>query len=145
MTDAEIISALKIHSNDQFDNCEGCPYLQGDECTGYAVHSQPFRDVLDLINRQKAEIEKKTTQCERLEIYMDELVNQKLNHSKSEAIKEFERKSENRLIELYEKYHKIANKPKKETDMFYQGRAEAIWECITINRNLVKEMAGDDK
>ena len=31
------------------------------------------------------------------------------------------------------------------TDMFYQGRAEAIWECITINRNLVKEMTEGDK
>lgn len=61
-----------------------------------------------------------------------------------EAIKELEKKSENRLIELYEKYHEIANKPKKEKDMFYQGRAEAIWECITINRNFVKEMVGEE-
>ena len=57
MTDEQIITALKIHSNDKFDNCEGCPYLQGDSCEGFTKYSKPFRDILDLINRQKAEIE----------------------------------------------------------------------------------------
>lgn len=57
MTDEQIIMALEIHSNEKFDNCEGCPYLQGDSCEGFTKYSKPFRDVLDLINRQKAEIE----------------------------------------------------------------------------------------
>lgn len=36
----------------------------------------------------QAEIERKTTQLDRLEIYMDELVRQRLNSAKSEVIKE---------------------------------------------------------
>lgn len=57
MTDEQIMKALEIHSNEKFDNCEGCPYLQGDSCEGFTKYSKPFRDVLDLINRQKAQIE----------------------------------------------------------------------------------------
>lgn len=48
-----------------------------------------------IIKGQKAEIERKTTECERLEIYMDELVKQKLNQAKAEAIKEFWEKAKN--------------------------------------------------
>ena len=61
---------------------------------------------------------------------------------KSEARKEFAERSEKILIEKYKKYHLIANNTqlKEGVDMFYQGRAEAIWECIGVNRNLVKEM-----
>lgn len=57
MTDKEIIKALEVHSNEKFDNCEDCPYLVGDFCEGFTKHSKPFRDVIDLINRQKAKIE----------------------------------------------------------------------------------------
>lgn len=57
MTDEQIIKALEVHSNEKFDNCEGCPYLVGDFCEGFTKHSKPFRDVIDLINRQQAEIE----------------------------------------------------------------------------------------
>ena len=56
MTDEEIIKALEVHGNEKFDNCEGCPYLDGDSCEGFPKYSKPYRDVLDLINRQKAEI-----------------------------------------------------------------------------------------
>ena len=55
-TDAEIIKALEVHGNEKFDNCEGCPYLDGDSCEGFPKYSKPYRDVLDLINRQKAQI-----------------------------------------------------------------------------------------
>ena len=57
-------------------------------------------DLLRIIKSQKAEIERKTTECERLEIYMDELVKQKLNQAKSEAYKEFSEK----LKEEYGEY-----------------------------------------
>lgn len=58
MTDEQIIKALEVHSNEKFDNCEGCPYLVGDFCEGFTKHSKPFRDVIDLINRQQAEIDR---------------------------------------------------------------------------------------
>ena len=92
-----------------------CPFSPFDEyCTGHCVNCENRLECVDCSKRLKAE-----------------------------AYKEFERKSEKRLIELYEKYHKIANKPWRETDMFYQGRAEAIWECISTNRDIVKEMMGE--
>ena len=82
MTDEQIIMALEIHSNDKYDNCEGCPYLQGDSCEGFAKYSKPFRDVLDLINRQKAEIEK--LQAEK-EAMLDTI--HKLGDDYAEALK----------------------------------------------------------
>lgn len=66
MTDEQIMKALEIHSNEKFDNCEGCPYLQGDSCEGFTKYSKPFRDVFDLINRQKAQIEKLQAEKEAL-------------------------------------------------------------------------------
>ena len=72
--------------------CEdGCPYRLG-ECLDGGYRSKPMKDALDLINRQKSEIERKSTECERLEIYIDELVKQKLNQAKSEAYREFAEK-----------------------------------------------------
>lgn len=64
LTDEMIIKALEIHGNEKFDNCEGCPYLEGDCCTGFSVYSKPYRDVLDLINRQKAEDEESSLKIE---------------------------------------------------------------------------------
>ena len=52
LTDEQVIKALEIHGNMKFDNCEGCPYLEGDSCEGFTKYSQPFREVLDLINRK---------------------------------------------------------------------------------------------
>ena len=111
MTDNEIIKALEICLPLGSD-CSLCPLLEETHCYDHLLS-----EVLDLFNRQKAEIEKKdteldilirknetlkdenfelsaeverkTTECERLEIYMDELVKQKLNQAKAEAIKEF--------------------------------------------------------
>lgn len=53
------------------------------------------------IEKQTAEIERKTTECERLEIYMDELVKRKLKQVKSEAYREFAKKLLERLA-IYE-------------------------------------------
>ena len=62
---------------------------------------------------------------------------------KSEAIKEFQSKLKEMLIGLYKKYYRKANRTAKR-DMFYQGRAEAVWECICRNDSLVKEMTEND-
>ena len=133
MTDNEIIKAL-----------ERCADGSG---TGL------IKATIDLINRQKAEIERLEKEsignCEmaiamRSDHNLDGDCLYCIDKAKAEAIKEFEEKSEHILIEIYKKYHDIANRPKKESDMYYQGRAEAIWECISINRKLVKEMVGDD-
>lgn len=52
MTNKEIIKALECHTSQR---CADCPYDKGllEPCIG-----QVMKDALDLINRQKAEIEK---------------------------------------------------------------------------------------
>ena len=57
MTDNEIIKALELCGNRQ-TGCAGSPYF-GD-------HKQRNRDVLDLINRQKAEIESLNNEIDKL-------------------------------------------------------------------------------
>lgn len=77
MTDNEIIKALERCSTTMAGECKECPlYKQVDNCT-----SKLTKDALDLINRQKAEIE-------RLEQVVS--IKQKNKRTiKSEAIKEF--------------------------------------------------------
>ena len=55
MTDNEIIKALEWHSNDEI-HCSACPYEEH-SVTHYCV-DMVMKDALDLINRQKKEIER---------------------------------------------------------------------------------------
>jgi predicted RNase H-like nuclease (RuvC/YqgF family) len=127
--------------NEQLNN------IVQDAVNATANAHQKYIDALERRLKDKdAEIERLKDRLSKLQCSYDcELNYRKELHktAKADAIKEFEEMSEPKLIALYNKYHNIANKPKKETDMYYQGRAEAIWECISINRNLVKEMVGD--
>lgn len=127
--------------------------------------TQNIKDTLDLLKQKDAEIDilirkKETLKDEASELRIEienlkeelflakqkranifELV-ESYGRGRESGCKELEEKSEEILIEKYKKYHLIANNTqlKEGVDMFYQGRAEAIWECIDINRNLVKEM-----
>ncbi len=96
MTDAEIIKALECCKN---DDCDNCPNNFGNcyaNLAGYA---------LDLISRQKAEIEKLTYQVNRLKKYDEErdirLHTRLIATAKAEAINKFVE----RLIELYTDEH----------------------------------------
>ena len=117
LTDEQIIKALEVHGNEKFDNCEGCPYLEGDSCEGFAKYSKPYRDVLDLINRQKAEIE----ELERANLQLMAI----LQTAQSEARKEFA--------------ERLKKKAKIEWDT-------QIWrvKCDEID-NLLKEMEGESE
>ena len=54
MTDNEIIKALECcGSKGLLSFCDDCPYCEG----GWCINKMP-KDTLDLINRQKAEIER---------------------------------------------------------------------------------------
>ena len=55
MTDNDIIKALKIHADNEAD-CSGCPIYRSD--TGDTCAYELAQNALDLINRQKAEIER---------------------------------------------------------------------------------------
>lgn len=85
MTDNEIIKALECCT--QQAGCSGCPFVISNEMKyrgGYACAEEIRKCALDLINRQKAEIERLKHRKTELQIR-----NQELQHEKSEAIKEF--------------------------------------------------------
>ena len=87
MTDKQIIKAVGICRTP--DTCRGCPYhelyIAGCVCA-------LMKDVFDLINRQKAEIESLKHRKTELQIR-----NQELQHEKSEAIKEFAERLRNKI------------------------------------------------
>lgn len=81
MTDNEIIKALECCGNIVDSTCKECAYH---ETYNASCVVRLMRNALDLINRQKEEIESLKHRKTELQIR-----NQELQHEKSEAIKEF--------------------------------------------------------
>ena len=127
MTDNEIIKALECCI--VYESCEGCPCAEDN--SQYCLKAT-CKNALDLINRQKAEIERFKeneklicAKCDSIQEKLLLLVNtqipEAIKSAKSEAIKE-----------VLERVRKLwAN---------YDG-----YEFETKFDNLVKEMVGDDK
>lgn len=117
-TDEEIIKALECCSTPCCE-CDECPlYCVGANCSSFELH----RYVLDLINRQKAEIE-------RLKGWQDVLKAEKHSLIKAEAHKEF------------------AERLKKRKELFHYLEFSEIEEYAvdaTID-NLLKEMIGEEE
>ena len=85
MTDNEIIKALECHADRDTETCSLCPLMCVEGCA-YEL----AKNSLDLINRQKAEIEALIAGQETLQRY--------ISTAKDEAVKEFaERLCEDRL------------------------------------------------
>ena len=86
MTDAEIIKALEYCINYKDGHCENCPYRENEKgiyCVRYLAQNS-----LDLINRQKAEIERLNKQAEEMKegnarLYL------RFNTAKNKGINEF--------------------------------------------------------
>lgn len=118
MTDNEIIEALKICLSDL--DCPKCPYVdyEGDELCS----DKMLKDTLDLINRQKAEIE-------RLNGNLFTISNA-CKQRRDEAVKEFAEKIKISLDDL---------PSYSEEDFIYVDEFE-LRDKID---NLVKEMVGD--
>ena len=81
-TDEDIKDSLRYHASRSFARCCQCAYLECNEnCTELLA-----KDALDLINRQKAEIEELKIRNERqkhaIKVYQ-------IDETKTEAIKEF--------------------------------------------------------
>lgn len=121
MTDNEIIKALECCSKRSFHHypCNDCPLLR-EVCLGGASLMKPS---IDLINRQKAEIERLKEECSCLGCE-NEWLKAHLEQAKSEAVKEFAK-------ELKEKYS-------MEIDGYY---GEVVFHCDIDN--LVKERVGE--
>lgn len=132
MTDAEIIKALEVCVGIHND-CEDCPLLEHSQATDECM-TELMSNALDLINRQKADIEKlkKGWKADVIET----------KNTKAEAIKEFAE----RLKEQAKNMEYKANTTRKTMpivevkDHVHWVLHEVIIETID---NLVKEMAGD--
>lgn len=83
------ISALKLKNNEFLNSNEKAQAEIEKKDTEIEILIRKKEALRDEISELTAEVERKTTECERLEIYMDELVKQKLNQAKTEAYKEF--------------------------------------------------------
>ena len=73
MTDNEIVKALEICANEETDLCTDCPCLVDDCCTGYHYRENFVTMVLDLINRQKAELDGQDVEIMRLKHEIERL------------------------------------------------------------------------
>lgn len=140
-TDEEVIKALQVCVAN--DSCKECPINPNHGnyryCTNLALTY-----ALDLINRQRAEIERLQTAANnavrcftRLEtIY--KIKCKQLETAKAEAIKEFAERLKERFFNYYEGLNANTSKSNYhgETLMFYEV-ADMIENCI---ENLVEEM-----
>jgi hypothetical protein len=96
MTEAEIMKALELCGK-RSNGCADCPYF------GIGGHDKLNRDILDLINRKNAEIEKRDKEIDKWQKVNFDLCNAggKLLHERKtirqKAIKEFAE----RVIDLF--------------------------------------------
>lgn len=122
MTDNEIIKALDCCTDESYENCNECPYsIDNVSCERMKL----LEDSLDLITRQKAEIEK----LEKVLNGRDQLVNalnKCYNQAKSEAVKEFATRLEGYSYESMGNY----------------GIIHMVVSVKDVD-NLVKEMVGE--
>ena len=119
MTDNEIIKALET-CNSMSIRCGNCSYYQIPRKDGKSCSEMMLDDAIDLINRQKAEIERFEKETEQTIHSIREMAFDSIKVAKSEAIKEFAERL----------------KEKK-----YGG----TYPYVLVNEidNLVEEMAGD--
>ena len=92
MTDKEIIKALECCQTQYARNCKDCPYerYQTHYISTTTCSSQMRKDLLDLVNRQQAEIERlKKDRYLYKDGVLELLPRTDLEEIKSEAIKEF--------------------------------------------------------
>ena len=144
MTDNEIIKAVECclaKENCEVISCEKCPLEKQYECMDIMFHQ-----TLDLINRQKAEIESLKHRKTELQIR-----NQELQHEKSEAIKEFAEELEyfvlNEDIEVAEPkckdYESYINGANQFRHQIKNGINSLVKERTEVETNQRKEDEGN--
>ena len=119
MTDKEIIQALEICKSDTL-GCVDCAYYEQRQCE--ECLPSLMEDLLDLINRQQAEIERLTINMNAFGLGMKR-EKEKADTIKAEAIKEFAERLK------WELAHIVTN----------------VTDMREVVDNLVKEMVGEDK
>ena len=149
MTDNEIIKALECLTGESIP-CKDCPYSAN--YTHFDCQRQVAKDALDLINRQKAEIERYERENnekfdkwklldERTKEWYAELYEEAKVVVRAEAVKEFVEMLKEQMCQENELYKSCAKRmlPKD----YQQGYEEKNDNVIRLIDNLVKEMAGD--
>ena len=96
-TDEEVIKALECCSKDNVKDCDACPY-EDMETKTYCVN-ELIKDALDLINRQKEQIEELR---KGFKADADYFANEYDSYIRAEAIKEFAKrlKYRYRVVEI---------------------------------------------
>lgn len=142
MKDTEIVKALECCVTKE--DCDGCPYDEINDCI--KGHEE---DILNLINRQNAEIERLERKLVAYEpsinrvLFSQMLLEQKEKAEafekkwkaevKSEAYREFWNSRPERLNEQLEGYEE-----------FNKGWNTCLDEFCEIRNNLLKELVGED-
>lgn len=116
MTDNEIIKALECCGCDNYQ-CDNCPYAYK-TCTIY-------KDSIDLINHQKAEIERLRS-MNRAKLATIHDLQIELKTAKSKAVKEFA-KNDNKEVKV------LTHKVIRVDNLMYDG-CEPHWKCTRCGK-----------
>ena len=169
MTDSDIVKALEYCTNCVCNNDKDeCPLLKMSFCKNYLM-----KQSLDLINRQKAEIERLKRKLVGYEPSIDSglfsqmLLEQKEKAEafekkwkaevKSEAYREFAEKVEKELFikqnEHRDHWMETLNRHRGtevykdyewSVDNWLRGYGEAVQDILAINQNFLKKLEGED-
>lgn len=165
MTDNEIVKALECCMNGHCD--DDCPFRKTRE---HCLNLDSL--ILNLINRQKAEIERLNSRKEVVvpsmrcvdgnplngfNLESHRFVARTVEDVKAEAYKEFAEKSEKeifikqdnerkQMLEILKTYRgtRTYSDTERATDNWLRGYGEAVQDILSINDNLLKEMVGEN-
>lgn len=156
LTDEEIVCALECCG--VYHSCDSCPFyedrVKGKDCLSYV---QTY--ALDLINRQKAEIERiqkarlKQAQFLAEQKLQKSELHDKLSRAKTEAYKEFSEKIKQEIKEAYDSNIEVLNEHFEKhrgcfNDTFVgiiEGKNNALLGLSDFIDNLLKEMVGKEE
>ena len=162
MTDNEIIKALEccVECDTYFDECvDGCPLREVNDCTLVLR-----RIILDLINRQKAEIERLEEENKKQKLVLENIndtihplpfvtdFDVAMSQAKSEAIKEFAEQVQEEITNALHSNYKARGEKAQEIPIYTEseflsycsGKIDCLRGLADFIDNLVKEMAGDN-
>ena len=129
LTDNEIIKALECCAKAPFCRpTTNCPYKCVDNCV-----ERHALDAIDLINRQKAEIERLQNKVEELSEVLSDTIRIRYAECRAEAIKEVFEKLDERLF-----VHSFKTK----SDDYTQGQVDCMDFVDSKIEELKKEMVG---
>ena len=147
MTDNDIIKALECIASEKDVLCKNCAY---NKYYLTKCHKMTAKDALDLINRQKAEIERLKAESDtiaedysNLVIEKDELFDEAeklIKKAKAEAVKEFADSAIERVEKVKLKYQRLCEEQGEEMEEHMHIHFNGI---IGIINNLLKETVGE--